>query len=313
MRSCRVALSAALAAGLLSCAPRVIPARGVPGREIPFESQGGGVLVPVQVGESRVLRLRLDTGMSFDGVLLYEPLSESAVPGPLYEVRIPGAGSDEPARGLMAESASFRSGALEFSRQRVVWLVDGLMSGFSSDGVMGYSLFGHWTVELDYDRSVIVLHEPGSFVPDSSWTVVPMELRKNNMPWVKLRASIGGEEPVELDCYIDLAARDEVVFLVRDDAKVAMPEGLEPLYLGRGLSGDIHGWQGRAALLELGGFRFEDVPVSFAPDEARSKQPGADAVVCNGLLSRLNTVYDYAGGRLYLRRRVTPRADAGGK
>jgi hypothetical protein len=295
----------AFAAALLACAPKVVSVpSGGSGREIPFESAGGGVLVPIRVGESPVLRLRLDTGMGFDGVLLYEPLPESAVPGPLYQVKIPGAGTGEPARGLMAESASFRSGPVEFAGQRVVWLVDGLMSGFSSDGVMGYSLFGHWTVELDYDRSAIVLHEPGSFVPDSSWTLVPMEMHKNNMPWVKLRASLGGEEPVELDCYIDLAAGDEVVFLVRDDAKFAMPESLEPLYIGRGLSGDVHGWQGRAAMLELGGYRFEDIKVAFAPEEARSKQPGADAVVCNGLLSRLNTVYDYAGGRLYVRARA---------
>ena len=58
--------------------------------------------------------------------------------------------------------------------------------------------------------------------------------------------------------------------------------------------------QGRAASIQLDKFQFRDVPVSFAPDSVRSKQPGADAVICGSLFGRFNTVYDYAGGRLYL-------------
>jgi hypothetical protein len=262
------------------------------------------VLVPVQVGSSRILRCILDTGMSFDGVLLWQPLPESAVPGPHAEVRIPGAGTGEPARGLMAESTSFRSGPVEFNGQRVVWLTDSTMAGFPSDGVMGYSLFGHWQVEIDYDRSVIVLHDSGSFRPDSSWTELAMPLRKNKMPWVKVRTSIDGADSAVLDCYLDLADGDEFVFLVHDSARFALPAGLEPTYVGRGLSGDVHGWKGRAAWLELGGRRFEDVAVTWAPDEARSKQPGAQGVVGGGFLSRFNTVYDYAGERLYVRPRI---------
>lgn len=297
----------ALAAALASCAPQSGKVRG-PGAarsEIPIELHGGVVMVPVKVGPSRVLRIVLDTGMGFDGVLLYAPLPESTFPGPLIEVRIPGAGAGEPARGRMAESASFSAGPVQFTGQRVVWLTDSLMSGFPTDGVMGYSLFGHWIVEIDYDRKILVLHEPGAFKPDSSWTTVPMVLRKNSTPWVKFRVSISGEEPQELDGYLDLAAADEVVFLVRDDAKFKVPDGLEPLWLGRGLSGDVYGSKGRAALIELDTFRFTDVPVAFAPDSVRSKQPSADAVICGKLLGRFNTVYDYAGGRLYLRPRQT--------
>jgi hypothetical protein len=294
-----------LAAAPVSCAPQVGEARG-PGtarREIPIELRGRVVMVPVKVGQSRVLRIVLDTGMGFDGVLLYEALPESTFPGPHAEVRIPGAGAGEPARGLMTESGSFSAGPVQLNGQRVVWLTDTLMHGFPSDGMMGYSLFGHWIVEIDYDRKMMVLHEPGTFKPDYSWTVVPMVLNKNSTPWVKLRASLAGEEPQELDCYLDLADDLEVVFLVRDDAKFKVPDGLEPLYLGRGLSDDVYGSKGRAALLELDTFQFKDVPVAFAPDSVRSKQPGADAVIGGGLLGRFNTVYDYAGGRLYLKPR----------
>lgn len=290
-------------ATLAACSPAARTARPAEAREIPITLRGGVVMLPVQVGQSRVLRVILDTGMSFDGVMLWQALPESSVSGPVYEVRIPGAGSGEPARGLMSESASFRAGPVEFRNQRLVWLVDSTMTGFPSDGVTGYSLFGHWVVEIDYDRSVIVLHDSGSFRPDRSWTCLPMELHKNKMPWVKLGASVDGTESLGLDAYIDLAANDEVVLLVSDSARLRKPDGLEEFYLGRGLSGDINGWKGRAAWLELGPYRFRDVAVAWAPDSARSKQPGAEAVVCGSFLSRLNTVYDYAGEKLYVRPR----------
>jgi hypothetical protein len=291
-----------LGVALAACGSR--PAEGrvkTAAMEIPFEMRGGTVMVPVRVGQSRVLRLVLDTGM-FDGVLLYEPIPDTTFAGPVYEVRIPGAGAGEPARGRMSDSGAFWAGPVEFRNQRVVWLVDSLMSGFGGDGVIGNSLFGHWVVELDYDRNVMKLHEPG-FRPDSSWSALPMVVHKANTPWVKARVSVGGEKPQELDCYIDLADNAEFILLVSDSAKFKVPEDVEPVYLGRGLSGDVYGSKGRAALVQLDTYRLKDLAVGFAPDRVRSKQPGADAVIGGSLLARFNTIYDYAGGRLYITRR----------
>ena len=283
----------------VACGSRPAGSRGrAETREIPFEMRGGTVMVPVKVGQSRVLRLVLDTGM-YDGVLLYEPIPEGTFPGPVYEVRIPGAGDGEPARGRMSDSGAFQAGPVEFRNQRVIWLVDSLMSGFGGDGVIGSSLFGHWVVELDYDRKVMKLHEPG-FRPDRSWTMLPMVVHKANTPWVKTRVSLSGEEPQELDSYIDLADNAEFILLVSDSSKLKVPEGAEPVYLGRGLSGDVYGHKGRAALVQLDTYRLKDLAVGFAPDRVRSKQPGADAVIGGSLLARFNTIYDYAEGRLYI-------------
>ncbi len=298
-----------LAALTLVCVPLACGSRPAASRdraatrETPFEMRGGTVMVPVQVGQSRILRLVLDTGM-FDGVLLYEPVPDSTFPGPIYEVRIPGAGDGEPARGRMSDSGAFRAGPVEFRNQRVVWLVDSLMHGFGGDGVIGNSLFGPWVVELDYDRKVMKLHEPG-FRPDQTWTVLPMVVHKANTPWVKARVSVSGEEPVEMDSYIDLADNAEFILLVSDSAKFKVPEDAEPVYLGRGLSGDVYGSKGRAALVQLDTYRLKDLAVGFAPDRVRSKQPGADAVIGGSLLARFNTIYDYAGGRLYIKRRAS--------
>ncbi|MFO7651335.1 MAG: hypothetical protein R6X13_08385, partial [bacterium] len=65
-----------VAAALASCSPVAHTRRpfAASPREIPITLRGGVVMVPVQVGQSRVLRVILDTGMSFDGVMLWQPL-----------------------------------------------------------------------------------------------------------------------------------------------------------------------------------------------------------------------------------------------
>ncbi|MBM3331391.1 hypothetical protein FJY68_05995 [candidate division WOR-3 bacterium] len=287
----------------VACASRPITARAEAATgEIPFEMRGGTVMVPVKIGQSRLLRLVLDTGM-YDGVLLYEPIPDSTFPGPVFEVRIPGAGDGDPARGRMSDSGTFKAGTVEFRNQRVIWLTDGLMDGFGGDGVIGTSLLGHWVVEIDYDRKVIKLHE-SEFRPDSTWTMLPMVVHRVNTPWVKTRVSLSGEEPQELDSYIDLADNAEFILLVSDSSKFQVPEDAEPVYLGRGLSGDVYGHKGRAALVRLDTHQLKDIAIGFAPDRVRSKQPGAEAVIGGSLLARFNTIYDYAGGRLYVKRRA---------
>jgi hypothetical protein len=67
------------------------------------------------------------------------------------------------------------------------------------------------------------------------------------------------------------------------------------------LSGDIRGQRGRIAWVGLGPHRVNDLEVAFTPAEVRSKQPGADAVIGNGLLRRFNSIFDYRAERMYLK------------
>jgi hypothetical protein len=202
---------------------------------------------------------------------------------------------------------SFRIGDVVLSPQRVIILQGQTMSGFASDGVCGQSLFGSRIVELDYDQMTMILHERGPFTPDSSWTALPLTFRANWIPWIDVALSVAGTDSVMLSCYVDLASSETIEILMRDDMKVELPEGTEEVYLGRGLSGDIHGKRGKVAWAQIGPHRVADLTMAAAPAEVRSKQPGADAVVGNGLLHRFNCVFDYGAGRLYLRPRSQDR------
>jgi hypothetical protein len=72
-------------------------------------------------------------------------------------------------------------------------------------------------------------------------------------------------------------------------------------YLGTGLSGDIYGKTGKSKAIRISTYELRDVSTSFAPEEVRSKQEGADGIIGNDLIRRFNVIFDYAKARLYLK------------
>jgi hypothetical protein len=268
---------------------------------IPFEVDRNRTIVKCEVGGSGPLRLILDTGMPMDGVYLFhkEARNEVALEEAI-EVFIPGAGGGEPSNGIMAEAVPISAGGIVFGHQRAIVSLSEHTQDFPTDGVIGWSLFGHYAVELDYDTMAITLHPPGSFAQDSTWHSVPLVLKKN-IPWVSASVDVLGEGAVPIDCYIDFASGEAVELLVREGAKFPIPENLSHAYLGTGLSGDVHGGVGRVASVSIGPHSLFDVPAVFPDAAIRSKQEGADAVIGNGLLRRFDLVFDYDAGTLWLR------------
>ncbi len=269
---------------------------------ISFTVRANKILLPVTVGGSRPLSIILDSGMAFDGVLIYNSaLADSIELRNPFQASMGGAGSGPPQTALVADSMSFQVGDVPFERQRVIILEGDAMKGFSSDGVCGHSLFGSYAVEIDYDLMEIALRPSGGGRPDSTWTELPLTFKENRIPWTEIRTSIGGADVETLSCYIDLASSETVEFLTRDGMKFTLPDSLEDVHLGRGLSGDIQGQRGRIAWVGLGPRRVSDLEVAFTPAAVRSKQPGADAVIGNGLLRRFNCIFDYGAERLYVK------------
>jgi hypothetical protein len=259
-------------------------------------------MLPVRVGDSRELKVILDTGMHFEGLLLYNTDLIDSIPlNNAIEVQVPGAGADSASKAVMADSMTFLVGPVEFENQRIIILTSETMKGFPSDGVTGYSLFGNYIVEIDYERMVIILHESKEVMVDSSWEWLPMTFKDYKIPWIEAAVSIAGGKDIPISVYIDLASSDALELLVKQGMKFEVPDNLREAYLGRGLSGDIYGHEGRIASLKLGSFRLEDVVTAFAPYEVRSKQKGADGIVGNNALRRFNCIFDYKNARLYIK------------
>ena len=268
---------------------------------VPFKLDRNRTIIPTRVNGSRPLNLILDTGMGFDGVLLFhQDLAKEIDMTGAIEVRVPGAGSGEASTALMIEQGALTFGDVTVDSQRVIILQSPNTQTFANDGVIGWNFFGHYAVQIDYDRSLITLHDTAGFAVDTPWVSLPITL-KGNIPFIDGKVEVVEGEIVPASFYIDLASEEALEMLVRADQKFTMPAKLDSSYLGTGLSGDIYGSRGRSRHLWLGGYMLSDVRTAFAPAEVRSKQKGADGVLGNDCLRRFNVIFDYAHQKLYLK------------
>ena len=143
-------------------------------------------------------------------------------------------------------------GQVAFTNQRATVLADDSFKGFPTDGVIGYSLLGHYAVELEYDRSVMRLHDPETFAAQPGWEALPIYFKNNRIPWLDITIATQDEQPVRLATYIDFASSEALELLTREANKFTLPATTRERYLGRGLSGDIYGQDGTISRMRLG-------------------------------------------------------------
>jgi len=127
---------------------------------IPIKLERNKTIIPVSIGDIGPLKIVLDTGMPFEGLIIYNPdLKDSIILKKEIQVRIPGVGGGEPSIALMDDSATFFVGDVEFKNQKVLVLQNDLYKGFPSDGIIGYSILGHYAAEIDYDKNMMRLYD----------------------------------------------------------------------------------------------------------------------------------------------------------
>jgi len=268
----------------------------------PFKYVNNKVLVPVNIGNSRTFNLILDSGFGFDGIILFKSeLADSINLERRISVQIPGAGDGPPSQAIMSDSMRFNSGTCEFNNQRIIILQNDNFKGSASDGVIGYSYFGHYKVEVDYDNKIIILHDSDEIIDDSGWETIPLTLNENNRPFLNIYISIDNEEPVMLYVYIDFAASLSVELTVKPDMKFKLPEKYEADFGGYGLSGVVQGKTARISKYKIGSYEFNNATATFFEGNSRSKEKNADGVISNDALRRFNLIFDYQNKKLLIK------------
>jgi len=270
--------------------------------EIPLKLSAGKTLVTVKIGDLEIPDILLDTGLPFDGVIIYNPDYEDLLDMTgAVRVRIGGAGKDEDSYALMIDSSEFMLGNIKMKNQKILLLQGDVYKGFPTNGIIGNSIFGHYTTGLDYDRNIMTLYENRKYETDENWIVIPLYFKGNNIPWLDVSVVVDDESPVSLSVYIDYASRYAVELLEKNEMKFSLPQETTQEYLGRGLSGDIYGKKGIISKLIIGKHEFKNVTAVFPSAEVRSKQQNADAILGSNALRRFNLIFDYAGKKLFLK------------
>ncbi len=269
---------------------------------IPIKLLGNKTLVTVKIGKLTIPDIMLDTGMPTDGVMIYNPAYRDSIElTKATEVVIGGAGGGNPSKSLMLDSAELYLDNLKLTNQQVIVLQSDIYKGFSTNGIIGNSIFGHYVTELDYDNNTMTLSDSLQKEIDEDWTITPVYFKNNRIPWIDIYIAIGNEKPVLLSAYIDFAMEDNIVLLEKPDMKYTLPELTDNKHLGTGLSGDIYGRTGKISMLNIGSYELNYLTADIASSEVRSKQDNADAIIGSGVLTRFNIILDYKYKKLYLK------------
>lgn len=298
----------ALACGL--CAFANIAAQGpaTPAKvaSIPLEIAGENyVLIKARVNDSGPLTFLLDSGAG-SGLVLYHKATQA------LNLKSEGKGKGGGAGESTFETGFIKGASLSFpgvtmnNQTFVVYPPDTPLSAVDRmvDGVIGYTLFNRYVVEIDYQSQVVNLYEPGAYQYAGLGESIPLSIL-SKVPFAAIRIPLEGRRPIEGRFIVDLGAgRFTVIlntpFIAANNLLAAAPKTIgDPGAMGVG--GEVKLLVGRLPRLQLGHFTLTDPVLYFAQDRkgafANSEFSG---VIGGELLCRFKVIFDYAHKRMIL-------------
>ena len=282
---------------------------GVQRTSISFELINHHVILPVEIGGTK-LRIVLDTGMPSPGLLLYtnDRTAGAAVAfDPNMRAQVGGAGGHgERLFAQLAPGASFTLPGVSVAGTTVTKLPELPHFPGYHDGIIGFSLFDRFVVELDFENQLMTLIEPEDFKPLVGHAGIPFEIVMG-VPHIRLGVGIDGGDLFSTEVVVDLGASHALSLNTDASDAIQIPSKSVASPLGRGLSGQLLGRVGRVDAVELGGHRMTDVPVSF-PESAHQnprRAPDLGGNLGTGIMSRFHVTFDYSRKRMWVR----PRRD----
>lgn len=272
--------------------------------EVPYRLINNHLILPLSINGSEPLDIALDTGMPAAGLALYDHPRNADLGldiNPAMTAQVGGAGgSGQRFEARIAMSEKLSLPGLELQERVIVMPAMPGLSGYH-DGIIGYSFFGNFVVELDSDRKLLRLHDPESYQAPPDAVVVPLAF-EGRLPHITVGLDIAGTKPFEAKVVVDLGA-SHPISLNRDESdEIVLPATSLSTLIGRGISGPMRGEVGRIASLRLGTLELRDVVTTFPVSEHQNPR-GVDSLagnLGNDVLRRFNTTFDYSHNRMLL-------------
>jgi hypothetical protein len=187
----------------------------------------------------------------------------------------------------VAANVHFTTGQLSFTAEKTR-VID--LSGVPTPkdrklgGLFGYDFLQRYVVALDYEKSVMTVYDPRSFVYRGPGAALPITFRKN-VPFVRGKIQVPGQSPAEHEWLVDTGSADAL----NDEVIAASTGERNKLTGGRGLGKQFEILQAKADQVELGPFHFRDV-LGFS----------GGMKIGGGLLKHFTVIFDYSSERMIL-------------
>ncbi|MBC5773358.1 aspartyl protease family protein [Pontibacter sp. KCTC 32443] len=275
--------------------------------KIPFKLAHNLIVIPVSINDSKPLNFILDSGVNSTLITKLD-YTDSLSLNNSTKITVQGLGEGYTMEALISRSNSMQLKHIRGENQEVYVLLEDVFNlstrmGMPIHGIIGYDIFKNFIVKINYSAQVITLYRPDAKIRINKKAEVHQLHIEDCKPYVFAKVRQYNGDSLNVKLVVDTGASHSLSLYLPTHEKLKLPPKVMEAYLGRGLSGDIHGKIGRIDGMSLGRYDFTDLPASYPDEEAirlalnvanRNGNLGSD------ILKRFNVIFDYPHNRLIL-------------
>lgn len=273
---------------------------------IPFELSNNLIIIDVEINNVK-LSMLLDTG-SDKNLLFSFPENDTIEFFNTKKININGFGKGDLIEGLVSSDNTLIVKDYSDSNFELLLITDENISiinklGIPINGIIGYSFFKDYVVELNYQRKRVILHKSITSIPERKLKKYRNEKLSliDDKPYLNLITNIG-EHNHDVKLLLDSGLGDGL-WLFENDSLKCSGKSINDV-LGRGLGGDVVGKKSRVEKLLVSEFILKDALVSF-PDKSSYSQlniiKGRNGSLGGEVIKRFDWLIDYSNELAYFK------------
>jgi len=271
---------------------------------IPFNLVTRHIVVKVRIDNSRPLSFVLDTGDKV-GIVDLDRAKELGLKLE-GQVRIGGAGANR-LTGAFVRGSSWTLVGLDGFSQPIALAVPfgdlAARSGHDFDGIIGSDFIRQFVVEVDYQASVIRLHDKDKFTYAGPGEIIPIQLDGQGHPILEAEATPVGGEPIKGKFVLDLGSSGALALYSPFVSGNRLLSSLKTIRLigAGGAGGRTNGRLGRIANLKIGKFKIASPITLFSEDTSGAfANPNLAGNIGQQIAGRFKVFLDYSRERIIL-------------
>ncbi len=276
---------------------------------VSFELINNLIIIPVTINNSDTLRFILDTGLSTTMItdLGNEEKVELKV---AREIELKGLGEGQPLSAYHTYGNVIQVAGIEGRNQDIYLIKDNVFKlssrmGKRIHGILGYSVFKDFVVEINYSRKRISFIRPEAF--RYKWRHRNFETTEmkviDKKPYLQISLTDENGEKHIVTLLLDTGASHSM-WIDRKSTNIPLPDETRHMFLGTGLNGDVYGKIGRMNNMNILGFEIENPIVSFPEESSVSHAMGMEyrnGSMGSEVLKRFNIIFDYNNEQIALK------------
>ncbi|MFK8165289.1 MAG: aspartyl protease family protein [Lewinella sp.] len=276
--------------------------------ELPFVIENDFMVISILLDNVLPLRFIIDTGAE-NTILLEKEITDMLDVSYRRTFQVRGADIENSMTAYLATGIDLRIADRLLARNRSMLVLEEnyfdfeRITGTTIQGILGADFLMRFTVEFDYRRNIMILHEPAKYKPSSKHVLVPSVFIRNR-PYLKIPIGVNTSTTTERRLLLDSGAGLTLLMhTFGDSSQVDLPVQKVPAYIADGLGGSLEGSVGRSRKIELADKELNGVVTYFQPLDTVGLEfmNDREGIMGNRILQRFNVAIDYTGKRVFFR------------